>query len=191
MRYQDVRDHISNGDFFLFRGRSAFARLIRWRTQSVYSHVGVALWVDAGGRGPRLAILEALEPHGVRLYPFSRYLEECARQGVGVDWFKLDRSLVSANKVCAYVLRQWGKPYAMRQLVFSFGLIGGWLRKLLHVHVPVVDGEERFFCSELAAAAVEAGGYAPDSLDESLPAAIAPGSVALFPCLHRMGTLSI
>jgi hypothetical protein len=193
MKYQDIRDHISNGDFFLFRGNRWWSRLIRWRTQSVFSHVGVALWVHVGGLSPRLAILEALEPHGVRLFPFSRYLEECSRQGVGVDWYKLDRSSVNGQMVAAYALEQWGKPYAMRQLVFSFGLVGGLVRRLLHLHVPVIDGEgeEKFFCSELAAAAVEAGGYKPDSLDESLPAAIDPGSVALFPCLHRMGTLSM
>ncbi len=191
MRYDQIRDHISNGDFFLFRGNRWFSRLIRWRTQSVFSHVGVALWVHVGGLSPRLAILEALEPHGVRLYPFSRYLEECQRQRVGVDWFKLDDSAVNRHMVAAYVLRQWGKKYAAGQLVLSFGVISTLLRRLTHTHVPLVDGEERFFCSELAAAAVEAGGYKPDDLDASLPAAIDPGSVALFPCLHRMGTLSI
>ena len=191
MQYSKIRELIATGDFFFFRGNRWFSKLIRWRTESVYSHVGVALWIDAGGCGPRLAILEALEPHGVRLYPFSRYLEQCSRQGVAVDWYAVNDRKIDRHKVAAYVLAQWGKPYAAGQLVVSFGLVGSFLRKLLHLHVPIVDGDERFFCSELAAAALEAGGYEPDSLEESLPAATSPGALALWPCLHRMGTLQV
>ena len=45
MHYFDVRDQIDNGDVLLFRGSLLHSRIIQRWTRSVYSHVGLALWI--------------------------------------------------------------------------------------------------------------------------------------------------
>lgn len=192
MKLSDVQDNIQNGDVFLFEGRSWFARLIKARTRSIYSHAGCALWIGINGT-KTLCVLEALEPHGVRLYPMDRYVAECAAKGVRVHWFELDpcgSENVNRDHVAAYVFKQLGKRYVSPwQFFVSWGWLTRWLRRLLGKGVENLD-PERFFCSELVAAALRAGGYRPDPDEDVQPAATDPGSVSMFPCLQRRGVVT-
>lgn len=179
---------IRNGDILLFEGRSLFARLIKLRTRSPFSHAGVALRIAADGT-ERLCILEALEPWGVRLYPLDRYLEQCHRRGERVHWYSLEAG-INRDKVAGFTLSQWGKRYAsVWQFLVSWGRCTGLVRRLLG-WTSTDTNTERFFCSELVAGALNAGGYQADAEDDLPPAATHPGAVALFRCLRRQGVLT-
>lgn len=179
---------IRNGDVFLFRrSPSLFGRLIRLWTQSPFSHVGIALWVQVDGTR-RLCILEALEGVGVRLHPMDRYLEECQRQGCLIDWYQVTDPAINRDRIAGYALDQWGARYAHPlQFVWSWGRLSTRLRRWLGLTADT--DPERWFCSELVAAALKHAGYVPDSDLDLDPAETEPGMVALFPCLQRRGAI--
>jgi hypothetical protein len=186
MRLNDAT--IENGDVLLFEGRSWFARAIKLRTRSKFSHAGIALWIQTGGTR-RLFICEAMEPWGVRLHPLGRYLEECTRRGEVVHLYQLDRT-VDRDKVAGYAVEQAGKRYAsVWQFLVSWGRVTGFFRWLFGKKVCDTN-PDRFFCSELVAAALRAGGYVPAPEADMLPAVTDPGSLALFPCLQIQGVLT-
>lgn len=190
MKYGQIVLEIKTGDVFLFRNaRSLCSRLIRWRTQSVYSHVGVALWVKVDSL-EKLCIIEAVNVQGVRMFPMELYLRQCQREGCAVDWFALTDVGVNRDRVAAYCLSHWGSPYAsLWQMGSSFGWVTRWLNRMLGR--PMDTNPDAFFCSELVASAFRFGGYRPDGPDDRPPVLTHPGSIALYPILQRRGTVEI
>lgn len=114
----------------LFRGRGCVSAAIRWQTRSEYSHAAILL--------PCGRIIESWQGAGVRL--------KWMRDWVGVDSFG----------VHGMTDEQW-----MRAVSFARGQIGkkydyrGVCRFLSRRKVPKDD---RWFCSELVAKALEVGG---------------------------------
>ncbi len=70
--YQTARPHVRSGDLIAFESKSLIGRLIRSWTGSRYAHVGVAMWLVAGGAEPRLFLLESREGVGVTLRLLSQ-----------------------------------------------------------------------------------------------------------------------
>ncbi len=181
MLYDETRLRIGNGDLLFFRGRFLHSRVIQRFTRSVYSHVGIALWVQADGRR-RLCVIEALEGHGVRVFPLREYLE----RGEAIDWFQLVDESIDRDRVAGWALDKWGLAYASaRQLFRSFITIPlcNWLG------LPTRIDRNRWFCSYYAAQALRAGGWQPPDDDATPPELAAPGDVALFSCVRRRGPL--
>jgi Permuted papain-like amidase enzyme, YaeF/YiiX, C92 family len=190
MKFSTVAELIRDGDVFLFRGTALHSRVIEWWSRSRFSHVGIAWWIHSG-EFRRLVIIEALEPGGVRVFPMDTYLEQCARQKCQVDWYAITDTSIDRQKVVAHALSKWGCRYASwRQFLISFGGLTPWIRGRLGKPVLTVS-PDRFFCSQLAAEAMYAGGYVPDEVDERLPVGTDPGEVSLFPCLTRRGPLTL
>jgi uncharacterized protein YycO len=191
MKLLEVAEQIQTGDIFLCRGSVWWgAKIIRLKTQSVYSHVGVAIWITADSCR-RLAILEATY-RGVRMFPLDLYLVHCQRWKTQVDWWVVTDSSINREKIASYCLKQWGKPYAsLWQLFWSFGWLGSLFRKCSGFSADLE--KDRFFCSELVASALRAAGWVPPPGDPSdrEPALTDPGVVALFPCLQRRGRLEL
>lgn len=188
MKYQHIHNKIQTGDVFAFRGTALHSRIIQLWTRSVYSHVGIALWVKADSL-ERLCILEALEGVGVRLHPLDICLQQCSRDGVVVDWYTVTDPTIQRDKIAAYALAQWGKRYASAlQFARSFGWFGSLVRRWLGL--PANREPERFFCSQLCAAALLHAGYQADAADATEPALTDPGAVTLYPCLQRRGVIS-
>lgn len=189
MRLPEALPIILTGDVFSFRrSPTLFGRLIRAVTQSSVSHVGFAIWLQSQAYR-RLYICEALEGHGVRLYPMSRCVEECARTGCIVDWHAFDGNAEQRAVIADFCESSVGKRYASPwQFVRSFGLISRWLGR--RFGWPVDLDPERFFCSEFVATALAAVGCFPDEPDTPDPAAMAPGWIDLYPCLHHEGALT-
>lgn len=183
MKLDEVRDLVQTGDIFLFRGRKWYSWLIRLRTLSVYSHVGVAYRLRVNGHH-RLCIFEAVNGQGVRLHPLDVYLEECMRAGCQVDWYAVTDNGIDRERVAEFCLRNWAKRYAsVWQFAWSWGLLARWLRKLLRR--PAEMDRERFFCSKLVDAAYRYAGYKPDEAET--PDETDPGAIARYTCLRRMG----
>lgn len=185
LMYERVRERIQDGDFLLFRGDRCFSRVIQVWTRSVYSHVGVALWLEAGGVR-RLCCIEALEGRGVQILPMSRVL---ARDGA-VDWFSVvaapEGRVLDRGKLVSYALSAWGSRYASPwQFIRSFS----WLtRRLMNwLGKPMDTDPDRFHCVEMIMRAVRHAGW--EDSDPRDPAEMSPGDAALLPCLQRRGTL--
>lgn len=185
MDYAHVRSEIATGDLLLFRGRHPISRVIQWRTKSVFSHVGIAVWVQIENT-KRLGVLEAKEGWGVRLYPLS----QCLEIGDHVDWFRVVDSSIDSTVAAGWAMEQWGKQYAsLWQFIRSFGLFGLSKRLLDALRIPTKVDHDRWFCSCFAAQFLLAGGWHPD--EDVDPSLTPPGDVALFPCLHRRGVLTL
>lgn len=177
-------DTVRTGDILLFRkSKTWFGRIIRWWTQSPYSHAAVVLEINLPGVGTRKAVIESLEPYGVRVFPLERYLADQKVSGGIIDWYIADESL-NRQKLADYCLGTWGDPYSqINQLLWSFLPFGKWVRKVYPL--PANINPSRYFCSELVAGALEAAGYqgGPD------PVLVTPGDVSHLPCLIYMGSL--
>lgn len=181
MIYEQVRSDITNGDLLFFRGKLLHSRIIQRWSRSVYSHVGIAHWIKSDGVS-RLAVVEAMEGKGIRLFPLRRYLE----QGDDVDWYQVTDKSINRDKVVAWAMDRWGKQYARpRQFIRSF------------VTVPLLNSlgiatkldNDRWFCSQFSTEALMNGGWTPAADDMIKPELAAPGDVAMFSCLHRQGPL--
>lgn len=188
MKLTQAITEIRNGDVLLFRRSSTlFGRLIRFRTQSPYSHAGIAAWMLVGGRR-YLCVIEAMEGVGVRVFPLPRYLEQASKDGFLIDWFEIIDTSISRDWVAAYAMSTVGKKYASPwQFVWAWGCMSQWVRRIFRLAADT--DSERLFCSELVAAALEYSGYVPDADLPQEAAETSPGAIALFPCLRRRGSL--
>ena len=175
---------ISAGDLFLFKGDGRFARLIKDRTNSQYSHIGSAVPLFDGDES-RWLVGEAVLGAGVRLFPLQRYLAE----GETVDWFRLEPDLLRSHdcrwKVLRFVFDRLGDRYDLVQLSWSFGWIGSLWRKLSGR--PTDLHPQEFFCSELVSAALQKAGL---ELPKE-PSLMTPQDVAELPFVSFQETLTL
>lgn len=58
--YQEIKDKIQEGDVLLFRGKGWISNLIGSSTETPYTHVGVASWIN-GSANTKEGILECVE----------------------------------------------------------------------------------------------------------------------------------
>jgi hypothetical protein len=194
---------IQPGDVLMFSGRKLFSWVIRIRAwllgmgaNSKWSHCGIAvrmvtefdrvaltcpLWVDlddeqsgdAEARQPvrTLCVVESYEGQGVRVVPFTEWLKWSGEIRV----LKHDLTAAKREKMISFALRHWGNPYSsFFQFANSFGAITRRLRRAVGWNADIESN--RFFCSELVAAALHAAGI-------KLPqpaATMTPGDVAEF-----------
>ena len=70
--YGELRSLLKTGDLVLFSGQDKVSRIIRWRTKSDYSHVGMVL--NSPDYHDDVTIWEATKPVGVRLTPLSEHV---------------------------------------------------------------------------------------------------------------------
>ena len=189
MQYDTIESQLRTGDVLLFRrSPTLFGRLIRWWTQSPFSHVGIVLRIKVNGHD-RVAVIEALEHFGVRLYPLRKYLADERADGSVVDWYQVTDPAVDREKIAAFCVDQWGKDNASWwQFVWSFGHLMSKVRR--RYELPADTNPARYFCSELVAAALEFAGYVPDK-EWPDSATTTPGNVSMFPCLQRRGSLEV
>lgn len=78
--YYEARNHIQSGDILLASGNVLFSKLIKFSTNSMWSHVAFIkkFYLDevrpeTGERKYRFFVLESVESRGVRAIPLSSY----------------------------------------------------------------------------------------------------------------------
>lgn len=163
------------GDLIFWSGRSLWSRLIRLRSESKFSHVGmIVMFRDSTW------IVESLEGKGVRFVPLEAWTE-WVRCGLGrYALYRLQATDDQRRMASDFCLNRVGFEYASpRQFVRSFGWltrkIGRWLG------LPADENAKRYFCSELVAAALKNAG-----LRIPKPSVVmTPGDVALLPYLDK------
>jgi hypothetical protein len=170
MTFGDICETVRVGDLLLFSGERWWSRIIRLRSQSKWSHVGIVVWVPRKGEDGHPQIVEALEGHGVRV--------------ANIHWWRKWRGTVAVGyvnlpeparfKMADFASRQRGRLYASpRQFVRSFSLLWSRIAPLLGIRAD--NDVRRWFCSELAAAAFRFTGYVTTPKE---PARMTPGDVA-------------
>lgn len=189
MKFREAAKRISDGDLCFFGGVKPHSRIIKMRSLSRFSHVGLFFWaVHALER--RLYVVESVEPYGVRIYPFAKYLAECEADGCAVDWYQLLPRHIDVSHAVRHCLDRVGNRYAdPRQFIRSFLWTGDMIRRLFGL--PVDTNRGRYFCSELIAEAYMAAGFKATNGIPSHPAQTTPGDVAHYPCLVRQGRLEL
>ncbi len=139
----------------LFRGRGLLSALIRWQTRSTYAHAAFQL-------------------------PDGRVLESWPGEGVRVTTLA-DRDGVERFSVPALTPAQWREAigFAFRELGAKYDWIGV-ARFVSRLRGPSND---RWFCSELVAAAISEAGLR--LLDRVPPVEVSPHLLSLSPHLVK------
>lgn len=160
MTYNAARDHMLPGDVVAFGGRGSFAELIKFATRSDVSHVAVVLKTEilgnSGGQYFNL-LVESTGSNGVAMIRFSDLMRDYEGE---IWWLPLNEQVREARFFEApffdFLFKQvrgrktYDLPQALRAALDSLDTVDG----------PAYNRQDfsRFFCSELVAAAFQAGG---------------------------------
>jgi len=75
--YENCRDSLRSGDLLFCGGEAFLSKVIRYFSgKSKVSHVGIIFWWE-----DRVMLLESVSPDGVRIIPFSQYVEDYENSG--------------------------------------------------------------------------------------------------------------
>lgn len=163
--YLDIRDQMKPGDVIAFGGKGQFSDIIKWATRSTVSHVGVImqskLLVEKTlQEGIFNQIIESTSLKGFSGVSISRLSDRLYAYDGEIWWLPLSDTIYSnLNKKDFYdfLLHQERKPYDMPQAIKS-ALDAMDNIPLLSGLTKNAEDFSSFFCSELVAAALEAGG---------------------------------
>ena len=133
------------GDILLFKGESGISRLIRWGTNSKYSHVAVCV-----SEKMNLAI-EAITRGGVRARDIRKITQP-------YDVYRIKESY-NLDEVISYLVGRLNSKYDYKGVIFL-----GLLKILVKTGLPLKDKANKwqkdrdYFCSELCYEAFFFGG---------------------------------
>jgi len=180
LKYSEVRSSISSGDILLFQGTKPLSRLIRWGTQSVYSHAGLATWWNG-----RLMVVQAVGK-GAQVIPVSSAVVAYNRQ---VDWFTLRdeyRGAIDHAKLIDFAIELLGRDYSYLGLLALMG------RMLLGTVKSVTDLKKApgaIFCSQYVSYCYRMAGT--DLVRGIADHCTSPADLAASKYLLAQGTLEI
>lgn len=156
------------GDIIAFSGKGQFSELIKWATRSSVSHIGIVfeskvVFSDKAQPGVIVDVFESTTLHvdpatGKRVAGVQRNrMSDHVKYYDGHIWWlplsKDARSKLNTKKFTDFLLHQDDKEYDMPQAIAS-GV------DILDAAAITKNREDfsKFFCSELAAAALESAG---------------------------------
>jgi hypothetical protein len=193
--YARLRDRLRSGDIVLCQGKDLFSKLIRWSTQSPWSHVGLVFRIDAVGQ---ILVVEAVEKLGVRAVPLADFVSrdsEGTSPYPGKILFARHAGLTGEGKV---------HPKAKLLAEFAFGRLGSRFAaaeiariaariaaaRLLGNHkTPATLGPgDEFICSEFVARAYE---HAALPIPWDGLGFIAPADIANDPRVHPVAQADV
>jgi hypothetical protein len=165
MLYAEARPKMKAGDVIAFSGKGNFSEIIKWATRSSVSHVGVILQskllIDGDPQsGMFNQIIESTSLNGFSGVTTSRLSDRLDTYNGEIWWLPLRQSIyeeMNKQRYYDFLVHQERKEYDMPQAINS---ALDALDKL-----PVAgrfthnrEDFDRFFCSELVAASLEAAG---------------------------------
>ncbi len=187
--YLDSMDLIQDADLILFSGSTLFEELIKFRTRSDISHVGVVLRTHG-----RMAVIESLDHCGPTITPIDKYVSD---RSIRLGWSRLraEEFGVDRDRFIEGMLQGWGKEYASWwQFARSWGFctkrIGDWLG------CSVDTDPNRFFCSEYVAENLIYAGYDRSFIRKEFgqdiqPAEMSPAQLIRLPVFDYQGRLYV
>lgn len=147
INYQDARKQMAPGDLIAFSGNGLVSRIIRWRTRSKISHVGVVSRINEGAN--RVMVHESTSLRGTKGVQTNRLSQRIQEYNGKVYWYPLSpksRRCLDLQRFWEFLWEQDGKPYDFWQAPMSATLF------------CAREDFGKLFCSELVAGAWEAGG---------------------------------
>jgi hypothetical protein len=156
-----VRNALKPGDIVLVEGNTRLSAIIKFLTQSTWSHAALYVGERAGDTAPDgepNVLLEAEVDTGVTTVPLSKYvnfnMRICRPAGLDEE---------GARKVIAYALARRGKEYDSKQIVdlarylFPYPPVPVWFRRRM---LAIGSGDPtKAICSTLIAEAYESIPY--------------------------------
>jgi hypothetical protein len=173
-----VRGAIQTGDIFLFQGKSPISRLIRWGSESDYSHAGFAAWWDG-----RLLVFQA-SGRGAEVLPVSSAVDAYDGQ---VDWFALDdayRSRLDPNHLVTFAVTLLGRSYSKRGLLQLMARMA-WGR--FRGRPDPKTCPDAVFCSQYVSYCYRSAGI--DLVEGTDDGSTSPADLSRSPMLQRRGVL--
>jgi hypothetical protein len=176
--YTDVRGSIRTGDIFLFQGQSPLSRLIRWGSDSEYSHAGFAAWWDG-----RLLVFQA-SARGAEVLPVSSAVDAYDGQ---VDWYALEdtyRPRIDPDRLVTQAVTLLGRSYSKLGLAQLMGRMA-WGR--FRGRPDPKDCPDAVFCSQYVSYCYRSAGL--DLVEGTDDGSTSPGDLARSGMLRRCGVL--
>lgn len=113
--YNKIRSELKSGDLLFFSGDHWLSSLIRWRSRSAWSHVGLVVIIE---EMERVFLIESVLENGVRMVPMSNVFKDYDGMGkpyVGrVAWTRhseISQSEEKIRKVKEFCLDNLTKQY--------------------------------------------------------------------------------
>jgi hypothetical protein len=171
-RYDDVTQEMMPGDVIAFGGKGTFSGVIKWATVGAVNHVAIVLPPDphaevTSPEGPSresvpdIPIIESLSSMdkfpGVSVHSLAERVE--THEGE-VWWLPLNertRRKLDSGRFDDFLRQQVGTPYDSLQALRSAPDLAEDV-PVIRLLTRNVEDFSKFFCSELVAAGLEAGG---------------------------------
>ena len=163
----EIKREIKPGDVIAFGGKGGFAGVIKWATVGTVNHVAIVLEAESPQRGETahethgVAIIEATsaldEFSGVNVRPLEERIEGHEGQVWWLPLNELVRQKLNVEKLDDFLRQQIGKEYDSVQALKSAPDEVEDV-PLLRRLTRNPEDYARFFCSELVAAGLKAGG---------------------------------
>jgi hypothetical protein len=139
----EIRDNLKTGDLIFFSGKHWLSDLIRWRSKSGFSHVGLVVRLP---EIDKVFLIESIISHGVRLIPFSGiygdYFGDKKDYGGRVIWARHNElSEIQAKELRDFALELLTRQYDSKEYIRGFWrMIVGRIR---------IYPDRKLTCSEL------------------------------------------
>ncbi len=190
--YIEYRSQMRTGDVIAFSGKGRVSEIIKWKTGSPYSHVGLVLEVDLyGGIGDAVFLIESTTlsnlpdiktgefREGVQLHFLSNRVDSYDGE---IWWVPLKDGL---SQTAEFKLQKWlrGK-HQSRTKYDNFQVFGAGLD--LFDWIPGLEMEPDFsslFCSELVMKALQMAGVVSDDIN---PSEQTPDDVVKYSCFDNV-----
>ena len=190
-KYEECRGRMSTGDVIAFSGKGRVSEIIKWKTGSPFSHVGMVLDTDMqGGIGKAVLLIESTSLNnisdashgellkGVQMHFLSNRLGSYDGKAW---WFPLKNKLSNHG---AHNMQQWLRkkhdertPYDTIQAIGAGADLFDW--------IPGLQTEPDFsslFCSELVTRALQIAGVVCEGVN---PSEQTPADVVGFECVGQ------
>ncbi len=161
----DVRKKMQPGDVIAFSGKGNFSEIIKWATRANVSHVGVILQSKLLIHGQPQdgmfnQIIESTSLNGFSGVSISRLSDRVETYPGEIWWLPLSeaaRNRLNLKEFCDFLIHQEKKKYDLPQAIKS--ALDAFDRVSLMGSLTYnIEDFSSFFCSELVAAGLEAGG---------------------------------
>ncbi|RKU32138.1 hypothetical protein C6495_11480 [Candidatus Poribacteria bacterium] len=164
--YREIRNRMQPGDVIAFSGNGNLSEVIRWATRSQVSHVGVVLQSkllieDTPQEGFFNQIIESTSLNGFSGVTITRLSDRVNAYDGDMWWLPLSeesRENLNLQRFFDFLIHHDRRPYDAPQAILSVLDTLDGIPLLGRATTQNVEDFSQFFCSELVAAALEAGG---------------------------------
>lgn len=164
--YREIRNRMQPGDVIAFSGKGNLSEVIKWATRSQVSHVGVVLQSqllveDTTQAGFFNQIIESTSLNGFSGVTITRLSDRVYAYDGDMWWLPLSeesRRQLDLKRFFDFLIHQERKPYDVPQAIRSALDTLDGIPLLGRATTQNVEDFGQFFCSELVAAGLEAGG---------------------------------